>query len=470
MIAALGSIGGMTIRCIARRRACGLAAVAFVTGAIGCGDAASAPGDPANNAPVLNILRGNSQISAAGSDLPSPVVVRVTTGRGKPVPGVALTWTATGGGRIDPDAPITDDSGLVRASWTLGAESGRHVATATLDAQTASFRATAVEPLSLGSVRHLRLATFDGSDQLVHPDVARVPRGWAPARRFLAVTPYPGGDITRELPSVYQSGDPSEWVAPDGVKNPIVKPWKGYLSDPDLVFEPTRRELWMYYRHVSRRNSVFLTVSGDGMHWSKPVRVASAPNHELVSPAVVRVSAGNWHMWAVNAGGVGCRSETTTVEHRVSTDGLHWSAPQRVDVSGPNDLPPWHIDVLWVPEMQQFWALYNEKPSGTCATPALRLATSSDGITWTQHPTPVLRAGVTREFRDIVYRSTLDYDARTDMVTLWYSGAREDDETWTWTAAVERRSRADLFRLIDAPEPLRRTAVSRAVLRLLDAP
>jgi hypothetical protein len=254
------------------------------------------------------------------------------------------------------------------------------------------------------------------------------------------------------------------------VKNPIVKPWKGYLSDPDLLFEPSRRELWMYYRHVSRRNSVFLTVSGDGMHWSKPVRVASARNHELVSPAVVRVGDGNWHMWSVNAGGVGCQSETTTVEHRTSTDGLHWSAPQAIGVSGPNDLPPWHIDVVWVSEVQQFWALYNEKPPGTCATPALRLATSADGITWTQHPTPVLRAGVTREFQDIVYRSTLEYDARTDMVTLWYSGAREDGDTWTWSAAVERRSRADLFRLVDTPEALPRAVVARAARVLTEAP
>jgi hypothetical protein len=435
-----------------------------------CSDAASAPGGATSDAPILRLVRGDSQISAAGTDLPSPIVVGVTNARGKPLAGVTLDWTTTGDGRLEPERLVTDDSGLVRADWTLGAEIGRHVATASLGSQRVAFRATAVEPLALGNVRHLRLGTFDGSGQLVHPDIARVPRGWAPARRFLAVTPYPGGDVTRELPSIYQSGDPTEWVAPDGLTNPVVRPWRGYLSDPDLVFEPRRRELWMYYRHVSKRNSVFLTVSGDGTHWSKPVRLLSAPNHEIVSPAVVRVGDGNWHMWAVNAGGSGCRSETTTVDHRTSTDGLHWSAPHRVDVSGPNALPPWHIDVVWVAEIQEFWALYNEKPAFSCATPALRLSTSKDGITWTQHPTPVLRAGVTREFKDIVYRSTLDYDARTDMVTLWYSGARVDDDTWTWSAAVERRSRADLFLMIDTPEPARRTALSRTMVQLLDAP
>jgi len=139
-------------------------------------------------------------------------------------------------------------------------------------------------------------------------------------------------------------------------------------------------------------------------------------------------------------------------------------------VSGPGALPPWHIDVTWVPEVREFWALYNEKPPDTCATPALRLSTSSNGITWTQHPTPVLRAGMTAEFKDIVYRSTLEYDGRTDMVTLWYSGARASDETWIWCAAVERRSRADLFAMIDLPETAARVAIRRPALQLNNAP
>ena len=460
----------MTIRCVVRRvSGSGAVAMCLALGT-GCGDASSAPGDASADAVLLRRVGGDAQISAAGSDLASPLVVRVTNARGKPLAGVSLDWATTDSGRLDPERTASNDSGLVRAAWTLGGQTGRHTATATLGTQVVTFSATAVEPLSSGAVRNLRLATFDGSGQVVHPDVARVPRGWAPARRFLAITPYPGGDVAHELPSIYESGDPAEWEVPEGVTNPIVRPWKGYLSDPDLVFEPRRRELWMYFRHVSKRNSVFLTVSGDGTHWSKPTRVLSAPNHELVSPAVVRVSDGDWHMWAVNAGGLGCKADSTTVEHRTSTDGLHWSAPQTVDVSGPNALPPWHIDVVWVPEVGEFWALYNEKPARTCATPALRLSTSTDGITWTQHPTPVLRAGVTPEFNSIVYRSTLEYDARTDMVTLWYSGGRAAGDGWMWSAAVERRSRRDLFRMIDTPEPARRSAIQRSTLQLIDAP
>ena len=462
----------MTIRCLAPQSWTSAVLVGCVALAVGCSDGAPTPSDPVANANtvVLQRVSGDAQISTAGSDLPSPLVVRVTDSRGKPISGLSLDWATGDSDRLDPERTTTNDSGLVQAAWTLGGRAGRHFATAMLDTQVVTFAATAAQPLSLGAVRQLRLATFDGSGEVVHPDVARVPRGWAPARRFLAVTPYPGGEVTREIPSIYESGDPAEWDVPAGVTNPIVKRGKGYLSDPDLLFEPERRELWMYFRHVDERNSVFLTASADGTHWSTPTPVISAPNHELVSPAVVRVSENTWHMWAVNAGPVGCISKSTTVEHRTSTDGLHWSSPQTVDVSGPGALPPWHIDVIWVPELQEFWALYNEKPPDTCATEALRLSTSRDGITWTQHPTPVLRAGVTSEFHDIVYRSTLEYDARTDMVTLWYSGARAAGDIWIWSAAVERRSRTDLFRMIDLPEAALRAQIPRRALQLTNPP
>jgi hypothetical protein len=192
----------------------------------------------------------------AGDELPSPIVVRVTNGRNTPVAGVTLEWSADNGGMIEPERLATDDSGLVRATWTLSTQRGRQTATATLGTQAVTFRASATEPLPLGSPRRLQLSTYDGLGEVVHPDVARVPRGWASARRFLAITPYPNGNTQHELPSVYASGDPSQWDSPEGLKNPVTRPKRGYLSDPDILFEPQKNELWMYFRHVRRRNSI----------------------------------------------------------------------------------------------------------------------------------------------------------------------------------------------------------------------
>jgi hypothetical protein len=358
---------------------------------------------------------------------------------------------------------------MARAAWTLGPRSGPQFAEATVAGQTVRFHATAVEPVALGSVRTMALTTYDGSGELVHPDIVRVPRGWAPARRFLAITPYPNGNRQFENPSIYASGDVAAWEPPTGVLNPVVRPATGYLSDPDVVFEPEKSQLWLYYRQVGGENTVFLTTSGDGSHWSNPVVVVHAPNHQIVSPSVVRVGPRDWHMWAVNAGAVGCANPTTTVEHRTSVDGLHWSPAQTVAVGG-GELSPWHIDVTWVPEFQQFWALFNGKPSDSCTTPALFLATSPDGVTWHTYEHPILEAGSIPEFRDIVYRSTLEYEPHGDAVTLWYSGAIAVDQHWVWRAAVQRVPRADLFQMAELPVLRVRSWRTRKSPRLLIAP
>jgi hypothetical protein len=50
----------------------------------------------------------------------------------------------------------------------------------------------------------------------------------------------------------------------------------------------------------------------------------------------------------------------------------------------------------------------------------------------------VLRRGTIPAFADIVYRASLLYDASTDNVTLWYSGAKYENGRYDWRIATER--------------------------------
>ena len=299
----------------------------------------------------------------------------------------------------------------------------------------------------------LVVATYDGSGQAVHPDVAITPEGWGTSRLHLALTPYPYGDQSFENPSLYASADAATWIAEPGIANPIARssPETGYLSDPALVYVPERRELWMYYRRVKLVNDVLLVRSGDGVHWSEPTPVASAPNHLLISPTVVHRSAGEWAMWSVAAND-GCISVRTTVERRTSRNGFAWSPPRQVDLPVPAGLMAWHIHVMWVPTEGRYWALYNAKEGTNCATRALYLATSEDGLSWTSYPAPLLSAGDLPVFSTIVYRSCMVYDAARDRVWFWLSGAGPDalgQLSWRIaalslprTAVLERVSRA----------------------------
>jgi hypothetical protein len=326
--------------------------------------------------------------------------------------------------------------------------------------------AAPVPPPPPNGIQLLTLQTFDGSGQAVHPDPAITPPSWGASSNQLMVTPYPNGDASKENPSLFEGRSPREWFIPEGVMNPIARPAGGYLSDPDELYNPDAGELWLYYRGVTTQNEVFLIRAPSPTHWSAPVLVASAPNHSIVSPTVVRRGVGDWMMWSVNSGGSGCTSATTTVELRRSSDGVTWSGPVTTDLAELDHFP-WHIDVEWIPSRGEFWSVYPVKVAGSCTTAALHFATSTDGIHWTPTISPVLARTVVPAFDDIVYRGAISYDADADLVTLLYSGAKFDNNRYTWRVATEQMTLGELFRRVNAP-PIAGTVIVTTAPPLTD--
>ena len=82
---------------------------------------ADADPDPASTriAPVGAPLSGR-----VGAVLSSPAAVRVTDSTGAPLADLPVTWTAEGGGTMEPQAGRTDSLGEARARWTLGPRAG----------------------------------------------------------------------------------------------------------------------------------------------------------------------------------------------------------------------------------------------------------------------------------------------------------------------------------------------------------
>jgi len=189
---------------------------------------------------------------------------------------------------------------------------------------------------------------------------------------------------------------------------------------------------------------VYVIRTRDGSTYTKPQLVASAMNHDLVSTAVVRRGPTDWLMWSVKSG-VGCSASTTTVELRRSTNGLEWTAQEKVSLDQGNGVSPWHIEVQWIPSRDEFWAVFNGKTAGTCTTPALYLATSPDGVTWRTFAAPILTRGASPELADVIYRSTFNYDEQADAIDFWYSGARYDTGSYIWHTAYQRRARGEVF-------------------------
>jgi hypothetical protein len=360
------------------------------------------------------------------------------------VAGVSVSWhtTAASGDELLSMSTTTSSLGLARASWKLDANPGTHELVIVAEGAPAIGAMAFADsvPVRVPTVHVLPLASYEGSGQLVHPDIARVPASWGVGPFWLAATPFPSSNALFENPSLFVGSSLTAFDVPAGVKNPLVKPDSGYLSDPDMVFDPDAQVLSLYYRKVALSNEIWLIRSGDGVSWSAPILVVEAPNHDIVSPTVVR---------RVNAGAEGCTSRSTTIELRRSTDGVQWSAPETVDLQEPSGFA-WHLDVEWIASRNEYWAVYPMKSPGSCTTGSLRFATSDDGVHWREYPSPLLWHGALPAFQDLVYRASMDYDATDNTVTLFYSGARLVDSSYAWGIAWEQLTDSALLARVNA--------------------
>lgn len=73
----------------------------------------------------LEVVSGGNQTGRSGSTLSQPIVMRVVDLAGVAVPNVMVRFTpASGSGTVLPDSVATDQNGVARTAWTLGATAG----------------------------------------------------------------------------------------------------------------------------------------------------------------------------------------------------------------------------------------------------------------------------------------------------------------------------------------------------------
>src|SRR5437867_414167 len=343
---------------------------------ISCRDAAPTSASPVADPSkwLVRVERGHEQTADAQEETIEPLVASVQDARGRAVEGAPLTWIAEGGGTIRPEQAATAADGMLRAAWTLGSVLVPQLATATAPAgQRVSFRGHIgrAPDVPIDVLEPLAFATFEGSGQVVHPDVIGLPYAWdgGRARLLMAITPYPFGDPNQENPSIFVSRDGRAWTVPDRASNPVVRPRNGYLSDPSVVYNPADHRLWMYYREVvDGQNVIRLVTTLDGVRWNGPDEVIRVAAHGLISPSVVRRGPNEWLMWSVNGGPDGCYSSDAFLDLRRSSDGVHWSRPERTRLDQPGGYPS-HAHVHWSRQGQEHRPRYNPKVARQRTTP-----------------------------------------------------------------------------------------------------
>jgi hypothetical protein len=284
-----------------------------------------------------------------------------------------------------------------------------------------------------------RLPTYDHSMQAVHPDVIHFDQPWMGWEYWMAFTPFPGGAVSFENPSIAVSHNGLNWHVPDGLTNPLVPaPATGYNSDPDLSFDRERGELVLIYRTVaSGYNQISEMRSSDGVHWGRPARLFRRRNHGIVSPAMVLAPDGGARIWYVDAGSASCDKRVTHVKMQsaktpdaLRDPGLErpWSKPVGVTMAQPG-YNIWHLDVSWIEARNEYWAVYSAYPGTSCTTQELFFARSSDGVNWQTYAIPFVRHGDLPWTSGSMYRASVLFDAASGTIRF-FTSSRSRGEEW----------------------------------------
>ena len=401
---------------------------------------------------------------------------RCWTTRGTPLPGVMVGWTSAG--------DRANRAGL-RANRRPGARGGALGPGARCRrSRTRSRACSSLPPAAFSAVAEpsTRCRRNGSGCSRSRPMTARarwcIPttRGRRPAAfaygHHLAITPYPFGNAAYENPSSVASLGQPGLLAGRGRRdtNPVASPESGHLSDPDVVFDAgVERAVALLPAGDAGQRGLADPLRRRAARGVAPVEVARRPNHEIVSPAVVRrrpvgvVHVGG-ELGAVRVRGLFYGRGVAALPRRAPLVGPRAAGVSRCRSSGRGTSTCSGFEARG-----EFWAVFNAKTRSGCTTPAVFIARSADGVHWTVGTRPVIAKERIPEFEHIVYRSTFDYEPAGDMITFWYSGRgtrrRGTCGAPRWSGAGGRRSSSRRRRhwrtriYEEPPAPLRRVAV-----------
>ena len=262
----------------------------------------------------------------------------------------------------------------------------------------------------------LRLITPDGDDMAYHPSVVKFDNEWNGYKYWIAFTPYPNSDVTKENPVINVSNNLSEWYVPIGLTNPIDLPNPSdenhYNSDTHLIYNPEENRLELFWRYVCDDGgnigsvTIFRSVSYDGVRWEPKTTflfLSDRRKYDYVSPSII-LENGVYRMWYVD---VDKKAYYAEIQDGVIGESTPMNIPFK------DNLVPWHIDVIYnsdknIYEMVTCAYVINESRQKM----SLYYTSSQDNVNWSE-PKVILTPSSEKNRWDSrgLYRACLLYDA-----------------------------------------------------------
>lgn len=275
--------------------------------------------------------------------------------------------------------------------------------------------------------------TYDGSGQSVHPsviDFAQTVLGtWNGYRYWMAHTPYFSGIDDYENPAILVSQNGYYWRTPPGLTvDPLYPmPPTGFSSDTHLNYDPDTDEILVTHRTSldNVTHTVYTSRSADGITWpgSPTVSLAPHPTGQLVSPALVRVGAGEWRLYGLDRTNRNLKFFTST------TSNGPWTGPfETAGASNSDGFWGWHLDVQYFAGVYYATVdrgpLYLGQPDGVVG------ATSLDGLSWERNGNFMTKAATGWDAAQI-YRVCIQPHENGTHFRCWYSAQSNDvPERW----------------------------------------
>jgi len=307
-----------------------------------------------------------------------------------------------------------------------------------------------LQKIKVNETKLLNIPTYDGSGEVVHPDIMIKDREFK-----MAITPYASSNLDLENPSYYISGNGIDFHPPKGLENPLVgKPKSGYNDDPDIIYNDKTKEYYIYYNETpfdekSRtwdRQYLNLLTSKNSVDWKNQKLITfdfKRGDPFIVSPSIV-VKDSIYHMFFIHIDNVNdhyCNAQDPhkhQIEEMISKDGLHWdkSKINNVDISLPKDFNPWHMNII--EDSGRYYMLVNGYEHSFCNNHSLYLAYSDNLKDWNFVEKPLIKPSESLYNSRNIYRSAAVIDG--DDLYIYFSFYRFDK---TWGVAIKRVSIED---------------------------
>lgn len=194
----------------------------------------------------------------------------------------------------------------------------------------------------------LKLASAYGDTQATHPSVLHFDEPWNGYTFWIAYSPYPEADDSKENPHILASNDGVNWVLPSGFSNPLDDTPENYKfhvcynSDPELVYNSDTNELECWWRYVDDSQDQMILYrcrTSDGVHWTEKEAMleTSRSKDDYLSPTLLYEN-GIYRMWSIGDG--------YRVKYNEYTPSTGWSATRYAALAYDSDsLRSWHLTV-----------------------------------------------------------------------------------------------------------------------------